>query len=258
MHKYKMIVFGDLPIASKVAGWVLKQPQLELLGAVLSNPNAHNHDPWQDVPMFEDFCNKEQVPLYTLDGLKSSFTEGEIDLGLFCRFSKIVKRDIISLFRLGIINMHGGLLPEFAGPYSSNYSVLFGSKKGGGTLHWVDEGIDTGDIIKRCEFEILSDDTGFSVFQKTQEALYENMVKVIMPILRGEWKGYTKQKILLEQGYGHRYFKLGSLEEYKEIKKDMSEEEASRVIRACDFPGYEPAWVKDKNGKKIYLRYHYE
>lgn len=258
MKKFKIIIFGELPIATKVAQWIKDNPELELVGGVLHNKSPHNYDPWSDVPMFETWCRKENVRLFTLETLLDTFEAGEIDLGIFCRYGKIVKSEIISLFKIGIINMHGGLLPEFGGCYNSNFSVLFGCDKGGGTLHWVDAGIDTGDIIRRCEFDILPQDTAYDVFQKTEIVLYENMIDIILPILKGTYTDpYIKQQELIDKGYGYRYFKLGSIHEYKQITLDMDEEEIMRIIRACDFPGHEPAWILDNCGKKIYLRYHY-
>lgn len=253
MGKYQIIIFGDLPIASKVAEWILEQDELELLGGVLSNPQAHNNDPW-DIPMFGEYCIENGIRLLTMEELKTEFCKGEISLGLSCRFGKIIKQDVIDLFQFGIINMHGGLLPEFAGPYSCNYSILFGNGKGGGTLHWIDSGIDTGDIIRRCEFDIISTDTAFTVFQKTQIALLENMKEVILPILHKKIKTYTNQEELKAMGYEHHYFKKGSIDEYKCINLNrVSDEELVKIVRACDFPGYEPAYFI-VNGTKIYLR----
>lgn len=258
MAKYKVIIFGELPIATKVAEWVRNNPRLELVGGVVQNKDAHNYDPWPDVPMFEAWCNKENVHIFQLNELLDAFEVGEVDLGLFCRYGKIVKSEIISLFKTGIINMHGALLPEFAGCYGCNFSIMFGNGKGGGTLHWVDAGIDTGDIIRRCEFDILSSDTAFDVFQKTEVVLYENMIDIVMPILEGNYtEPYIKQQELINKGYAYRYFKLGSIHDYKEITLSMDEEEITKIIRACDFPGHEPAWILDSEGKKIYLRYHF-
>lgn len=253
--KWNIVVFGDLPIASKVCEYILEQDELNLVGCVLSNPNAHNNDPWLDTPMLEDFCHNNNIKIFTLNEL--SALNDKLDLGLVCRFSKILKKKTIDLFDVGMINMHGGLLPEFAGPYSCNFSILYGSKMGGGTLHWIDEGIDTGDIIRRCEFVIEDKDTGYTVFQKTQIALCENMKEIIIPILKRQISGYIDQNELIRQeGVERRYFKLGSIEQYKEIKPDDSEELMLRKVRAFDFPGYKPAY-KIINDNIVYLRMNY-
>ena len=192
-----------------------------------------------------------------LDELVNLYSRKEIDLGLSCRFSKIIRKPIIDLFSKGIINMHGGLLPEFGGLYSCNYSILFKSKVGGRTLHYVDEGIDTGDIIRRCEFEIEEIDTGYSVFQKTQLALYNNMVEIIPLVLNNQIKSIS-MKELVDKGYKHRYFNKKSILDYKEINNsDFETGDILYKIRAFDFPGYEPAYYKF-DGKKIYMRMSYK
>lgn len=251
--KRKIVVFGDLPIATKICMWIREESSLELVACVSSNPMARNNDPWKDVPMLRDYCNANNIPLYSYDDLKENYSEKSLDLGLCCRYSKIIKEDVIDFFRVGIINMHGGLLPEFAGPYASNYSVLFNAKYGGGTIHWIDKGIDTGDIIRRCEFKIENDDTGYTVFQKTQKALFDNMIDVILPILDGEVTEFISQKTLLDQGYEHRYFNLKSIEQYKKINISDSPDKILRTVRAFDFPGYEPAYIECE-GNKLYLR----
>ena len=251
--KRKIVVFGDLPIATKVCMWISGQSSLELVGCVSSNPMAHNNDPWKDIPMLRDYCISNNIPLYSYEEFKDDFPKKSLDLGLCCRYNKIIKKDEIDIFRIGIINMHGGLLPEFAGPYSCNYSVLFNSKKGGGTLHWIDAGIDTGDIIRRCEFDIENNDTGYTVFQKTQKVLLENMIDIILPILDGKMTEYIAQKELLDKGYEHHYFNLKSIEKYKKINISDTQENIVRTVRAFDFPGYEPAYI-ECGDSKLYLR----
>ncbi len=251
--KRKIVVFGDLPIATKICMWIREERTLELVACVSSNPKAHNNDPWEDVPMLKDYCNANNIPLYSYDNFKSDYAGKSLDLGLCCRYSKIIKKDVLDIFRIGIINMHGGLLPEFAGPYASNYSVLFNAEKGGGTIHWIDQGIDTGDIIRRCEFQIENDDTGYTVFQKTQNALFENMIDVILPILDGEVTEFIPQKTFLDQGHEHHYFNLKSIGQYKKINLSDPPDKILRTVRAFDFPGYEPAYI-ECGGNRLYLR----
>ncbi|MCM1048300.1 MAG: hypothetical protein NC433_07740 [Clostridiales bacterium] len=249
----KIVVFGDLPIATKVCMWIKEESSLELIACVSSNPKAHNNDPWEDIPMLGDYCKANNILLYSYDDFKANYSKKSLDLGLCCRYNKIIKKTEIDIFKKGIINMHGGLLPEFAGSYSCNYSVLFNSKIGGGTLHWIDEGIDTGDIIRRCEFQIENDDTGYTVFQKTQKVLYENMIEIILPILNGEITEFIAQKELLDKGYEHHYFDLKSIGRYKKINLSDSQDIIMRTVRAFDFPGYEPAYI-ECGSSKFYLR----
>ena len=257
MKEYNILVFGSLPIATKIVKYINSIPNFNLLGVVIGDENPNDNDPWTDELCLGEYARINNIKKLELDELVNLYSRKEIDLGLSCRFSKIIRKPIIDLFSKGIINMHGGLLPEFGGLFSCNYSILFKSKVGGGTLHYVDEGIDTGDIIRRCEFEIEEIDTGYSVFQKTQLALYNNMVEIIPLVLNNQIKSIS-MKELVDKGYKHRYFNKKSILDYKEINNsDFETGDILYKIRAFDFPGYEPAYYKF-NGKKIYMRMSYK
>ncbi len=251
--KHRVIVFGDLPIATKVVMWICSQPAIELIGVVIGNKKPNNNDPWEDVPLLWQYSEQNAIRQLTLDEIRN-MDDGEVDLGLVCRFGKIIKQDIIDKFRIGMINMHGGLLPEFAGLYSCNMSVLYGASVGGGTLHYIDAGIDTGDVLRRCEFNIEKDDTGYSVFQKTQKVLYENMIDIIPLVLNNAIQAIPMQD-LLAKGHEHRYFNKESIGKQKKItEQDLVDPVMLlRKVRAFDFPGYEPAYY-EVDGKRIYMR----
>ena len=146
-------------------------------------------------------------------------------------------------------------MPEFAGLYSVNHTILSGSKIGGGTIHYVDEGIDTGGIVRRCEVEINDDDTSYDLFQKTQIALEKNLEEVIPYALEGHLPTMSHEE-LIKKGYSSAYFDKHSLEGKKEVKiEELHTLKATNIIRAFDFPGYEPAFFYDYKGCKVYLRY---
>lgn len=254
MKKYHVIVFGELPIATKITMFLEALGQVEI-GVVIGNKTPHNNDPWGDIPLLTEYCEKRNIPTYTIDQINTLFGEGDLDLGLSCRFSVVLKRETIAKFKQGIINTHGGLLPEFRGVYSVNHTILKGSPVGGGTLHYIDENIDTGAIIRRCEFEVQPDDTAYTVHQKTQQTLEKNLEEIIPEALKGRLPCIDQDE-LTNKGVESSYYDKHSLEGQKEIKLDeMDCDEIIRRIRAFDFPGYEPAYIVDKNGRKVYLRY---
>lgn len=250
----KVIIFGDLPIATKVALFIKKLKNLSLEGVVIGNKNPNNNDPWENIPFLEGYSKNNGIKILSMEELKEGYEKKELYLGLSCRFSKIIKKDIIDKFEFGILNLHGGLLPEFAGVYSVNHTLLCNSKIGGGAIHFIDEGIDTGDIIKRCEFAVEENDTAYTLFQKTQIALYEGIKEILIKIDNQEKISTISKEKLIAKGYPFRYFDKKSLEGKKEINiSELNSEEAILKIKAFDFPGHEPAYIKI-NGKKIYLR----
>jgi methionyl-tRNA formyltransferase len=74
--------------------------------------------------------------------------ESETDLILSIRYGGILQEQAIALPRLGVINLHSGLLPDYRGVMATFRAMLNGEQKIGTTLHYIsDPGIDTGDII---------------------------------------------------------------------------------------------------------------
>jgi len=72
------------------------------------------------------------------------------DLILFTG-GNILRKNLLDVPRLGVLNMHLGLLPESRGMSSPEWSLLNGVPVGV-TVHYIDSGIDTGPILQRCEF----------------------------------------------------------------------------------------------------------
>lgn len=82
-----------------------------------------------------------------------------IDLIVVAAFSCILKARLISVPRLGCINVHPSLLPRYRGPNPFYWVLAKQEKSTGVTIHYLDEGIDSGDIILQRAFSIGSRDT---------------------------------------------------------------------------------------------------
>ena len=231
---------------------------IKIEAIVIGNTHPHNNDPFTKTSFLINFANQNNLKTIRLDEIEQYYYPKSIDLGISCRFSKIFKKEQINIFKKGIINFHGGLLPEFGGLYSCVHELLEGSTYGGGTLHYISEKIDEGDIIIRYEFPITEDDVGLTVFQKTQIALYENFKELWPTIKDGSLKPIDPNE-LIRKGYPKRYFDKNSLNGKREVNIDElvngSENEINR-IRAFDFANYEHAYFYI-NQKKIYLHYPY-
>ncbi|OGH64487.1 MAG: hypothetical protein A2821_03125 [Candidatus Magasanikbacteria bacterium RIFCSPHIGHO2_01_FULL_41_23] len=79
---------------------------------------------------------------------------------------QIIPPEVLAVPRLGTLNIHPALLPKYRGRFSTAHAIFNGETHTGVTIHWMDAGIDSGPIIKQEQFEITSDDTGRSVYDK--------------------------------------------------------------------------------------------
>jgi methionyl-tRNA formyltransferase len=89
----------------------------------------------------------------------------ECDLLVSMSFNQIFKKDIIELTPLKIINCHAGKLPFYRGRNILNWVLINDENEFGITVHYVDEGIDTGDIILQKVFPITDEDNYKSLLE---------------------------------------------------------------------------------------------
>jgi methionyl-tRNA formyltransferase len=68
----------------------------------------------------------------------------------------IVKDDLLSIPSVGVLNAHMGLLPGYRGMNALEWSLLYGDRLGI-TIHFIDRGVDTGDIVLRRELDVTAD-----------------------------------------------------------------------------------------------------
>lgn len=107
----------------------------------------------------------------------AKLAEFKPDLIISIRFGQIFKAPAISIPRLGIINLHSGLLPAYKGVMASFWSLLNGESHLGTTLHWVtDSKIDSGQVISRCHQTVQTDLT----YSEQVLTLYEPGVAQIL------------------------------------------------------------------------------
>ncbi len=95
----------------------------------------------------------------------------KIDLILSVSCPQIFKEDLINVPEKGCLNLHGADLPEYRGIMPSFWMLAHGEQEAGVTLFYVNAGIDTGDVIGKRKFPILSTDSLNSfVIRAKQEA----------------------------------------------------------------------------------------
>ena len=82
-----------------------------------------------------------------------------VELVILAGFMRIVRRPLIEAFPNRIMNIHPALLPSFPGFHGQKQAVEYGTRISGCTVHFVDEGMDTGPVIIQAAVPVLPDDT---------------------------------------------------------------------------------------------------
>ena len=128
--------------------------------------------------------------------LQKYIAELKVDLLVTHAFMKILPKEIFSAPKYGSINIHPSLLPKHRGP-SPIYWVLKNREKTTGlTCHYIDEGIDTGDIISQRKIAVESHDTVSSIIEK-QKLIIEELVEELIKHLQDR----TFKPIVQKEGF---------------------------------------------------------
>lgn len=102
---------------------------------------------------------------------------------IFCfGWSSLIKTELLSLTKLGVVGFHPALLPNNRGRHPLIWAKVLGLKKTGSTFFFMNEGADTGDILDQSEFDIsIEDDINFIYGKMTKVAL--NQIEIFYPKL---------------------------------------------------------------------------
>jgi phosphoribosylglycinamide formyltransferase-1 len=99
------------------------------------------------------------------------------DLVVLAGFMRILAPDVVRRFR--IVNTHPALLPAFPGAHPVRDALAAGAERTGVTVHWVDDGIDTGPVIAQLEVPVVAGDDEASLTARIQAAEKPFYVKAI-------------------------------------------------------------------------------
>jgi len=83
------------------------------------------------------------------EAFRTTLRDFDVDLNVSMSFNQILKRPTLELAPKGFINCHAGALPFYRGRNVLNWVLINGEERFGVTVHHIDEGIDTGDIIEQ-------------------------------------------------------------------------------------------------------------
>ncbi|TBR12085.1 MAG: phosphoribosylglycinamide formyltransferase [Candidatus Nitrosotenuis sp.] len=103
--------------------------------------------------------------------------------GLVCLagFMRIISPEFIRKYKNRMLNIHPAILPSFPGLHAQRQALEYGAKYSGCTVHFVDEGVDTGPIILQAAVKVKDDDTEETLSKRIlakEHAIYPQAVKL--------------------------------------------------------------------------------
>ena len=111
-----------------------------------------------------------------------------VDLVILAGFMRILSADFVRCYEGRLMNIHPSLLPAFPGAHAHRDVLAYGAKVSGCTVHFVDEGTDSGPIILQAAVEVREDDTEETLAARVLEQEHKIYPKAIKLFIDGRLK----------------------------------------------------------------------
>ena len=138
---------------------------------------------------------ENNIPVFQPIKIKNDYeklTEEKIDLIVTCAYGQIIPKEVLNLPKYGCINVHASILPKYRGSAPIQWAIINGDKETGVTIMYMDEGMDTGDIISISKMAITSYDNVGTMHDKLSILGAQALEKELKSIFDGSVKR-TKQ-----------------------------------------------------------------
>ena len=169
------------------------------------------------------------------------------DVVVAAGFSHIVPPEILAVPEEGCLNVHPGVLPETRG-FNPNVWSIVDDLPAGATVHYMDEGVDTGDVIATREVETSFADSGKDVYQRVERACVELFRAVWPDVETGSVESVAQAD---GEGNYHRkqeFLDLCGLDPHEEVRVvDFLDR-----LRALTFPPFDNAQI-EVDGERYYV-----
>ncbi len=243
----RVVFLGNNRVAVEVLRW-LKEQGVEI-AALVVHPEGKRRlaDELIELAALPSSRVLEAAQLRDPECLRR-LCEWKPELGLSVYFGYILKPEFLDLFPRGVINLHPSLLPYNRGAHTNVWSIVERTPAGV-SLHYIDKGIDTGDLIAQREVEVLPWDTGFTLYDKLEKAGVELMQESWPAISDGT---ASRQPQQAGAGTSHTTRDVAPIDRI-DLDRSYTGRELIDLLRARTFPPYRNVYFQE-NGRRVFLR----
>ena len=230
----KLVLFADGIVGMNIAKYLAEQyPQdLSLIVTVAEND-------------IFDFVRGIGFSACVFDAEQniSARLSGDYDLGVLAWWPKILRVPLLEIPRQGFINTHPSLLPYNRGKHYNFWALVEGSPYGV-TIHRVDAGVDTGEIVTQQEITYDWEDTGESLYMKARDAMLDLFRKTYPALRTGTIRSIPQN---IDDGSSHHSSEM-EVASHIDLERSYRARDLLNLLRARTFPGHPGCWFED-NGE---------
>lgn len=151
-----------------------------------------------------EVADKYGIPVFQPEKIKNDYErilEVKPDIIITCAYGQIIPKVLLDLPRLGCINVHASLLPKLRGGAPLHHAIIDGLDKTGITIMYMDEAMDTGDIISTISYDIKSSDTTEDIHDTLMELGAKLLIDTLPSIVTGTNRRIKQNEMEATYGY---------------------------------------------------------
>lgn len=215
---------------------LLKREDLKIhIVGVLTNRRTLFHS----AKTVESIAVDAAIPV--IDSLDRMVEGPDVDILISVQYHEILKPRHIAKARQIAVNLHMAPLPEYRGCNQFSFAILNGDREFGTTLHRLEEGIDSGDILAERRFPVAEDVTVQELYTATFGESVKLFEETLPQLVTGNYKLCPQSFYRTTRKSSIHYRK--DIEALKRIDISASEEEIYRRIRATAMLGFAPPYA---------------
>lgn len=178
----RIVFIGTGEIGVPVLGSLLNSPEHQLVGVVTQPDKPAGRAQRIEAPPIKMALAGSGLPILQPARIKREEAAAEIralapDVIVVMAYGQILPRSVLEIPAVACLNLHASLLPRHRGAAPIQASIVAGDRESGVSVMYMDEGLDTGDVMLRSALEIAPDETGGSLHDRLAQIAPEALTR---------------------------------------------------------------------------------
>lgn len=194
MQNPKIVFMGTPEFAVPILKMLIENYNVVLVVTQPDKPVGRHHI--LTPPPIKELAKLHQIPVFQPSNIKEDYEEIQKvkpDVIITCAYGQIIKKEILECASIGAFNVHASLLPKYRGGAPIHKALINGEKETGITIMYMDEGMDTGDMISKKVYQIKEDDNVGTLHEKLSK-MGSELLKETLPSILNKTNKREKQK----------------------------------------------------------------
>lgn len=164
--KLKIAFFGSDEFSLALLQSVFADERFEIICIFTKMPRVAGRGLQLKKTAVHEFVLRNNIEVFTPKNLKNIRLPDGIDLGIVVSYGLLIPKHFLDATKFGFVNVHPSLLPKWRGPSPMIFPLLKGETETGVSIMLLDEGMDSGDVLKQEQIMITENDNSISLVQK--------------------------------------------------------------------------------------------